>query len=144
MWFFNAVNAWLARWLAAVLVILFAVATFSVVSGEQHHSQDTAQIRSLVGRLQMQNDCLTSFANQMYDSLHPRQSASEALQGADTAFNVALLKVINDALTGDPAAHADALVLKARLEAKTGLAESLSRDRARNPYPSPPKKVCPT
>lgn len=95
---------------------------------------------------QAQSACLTTYANGMYDSLHPRQAASEALQRADNKFNDAMVRLFQDALAKNPdpaRTRADVVAISKAAQHKQAVAASLSTERAQNPYPQPPKKVCP-
>ena len=82
--------------------------------------------------------CFDAYANDLADSLEPRQRATEDLQDAD----VEVTHAIKVALTPghdkrDVAALQDAIAAKARMQAR------LEVQREANPYPSAPRKVCP-
>lgn len=154
------VNRWITHWLAPLLLVVFLIAGYAVVQGSRNHSKDQSGIKAVVQQVQDQNDCLISFANRLYDSLSPRQKASEELQQADRRFKrvdqrfaESLSQLLTDARINhadqETLAH-DAAVLQRTTEAKAkalahanAVSNRLDRKRVQNPYPLPPKKVCP-
>lgn len=134
------VNQWVTHWLALIAAVVLVATAFVYITGTRQHTEDQAGLRA-------QSACFRTFANKLHDSLVPRQHASKRLQHADTLFNDALLRVLTDALSPHPnpvKGRRDALALRDASAAKKALAERLNRDRAANPYPPPPEKVCPT
>lgn len=132
-------KTWWDRW-ANVAVGLFMIVMALLIGNSQLQHNDDQHA------LQKQSSCLTTYANQLYDSLNPRQSANESLQRADEQFNDALVALLKVALSPNPdesVRRADALKLAAAAQHKQHVADMLSAERARNPYPPPPKKVCP-
>jgi len=153
-------NEWLKRWFAPIVIALFAISAFSVYQGSHNHNADqrsfSAQgqqlvhqqhrLKHLVQALKHQNTCLVQFANRTHDSLVPRQTAAKRLQRADNVYNQRMQTLFSDFLRtplDQIKIHKDFLRVNAALSAKIALAAELNRDRARNPYPPPPKKVCP-
>lgn len=139
-----------------VFVIVATVLTYQsqqqASDAQRGHYADVAALKAqaakldvLTQRLKAQSACLIRYANGNYDSLEPRQKAAKQLQAADNRFNDAFVVVLNDIFAApDPAkSRADALALKAAASAKQMLANRLNAERAKNPYPPPPKKVCP-
>lgn len=132
-------KTWLDRWLMLVVGGFMIVVSVLVWNGQRQHDDDQRQ-------LQAQSACVTQYANRLYDSLTPRQAASESLQAADEAFNDALVTLLKDTLSAHPVqatSRADAVALAKAAQHKQMVADQLSTERADNPYPSPPKKVCP-
>lgn len=134
------IKAWVKR--RPLVVVGCFLVVMALLTYQSQRESGTA-----LHTVQDQSMCLTTYANQLYDSLTPRQSASEALQAADSAFNDALVTLLKEALSGHPdqtKAHADAVALAAAAQHKQSVADHLSTERAANPYPPPPKKVCPS
>lgn len=156
----DRVNAALARRLALIVVLILLVAGYSIIHGQRQGARDQAAIRAQAATAKVQADCVTQYANRLYESLAPRQRAAKRLQAADTAYksadavvNAALLQLLRDALVTHPNPNRnkqDAVVLKGALAAKqraatraNDLADQLNEERVRKPYPPPPKEVCP-
>lgn len=147
MGWLERINQWVTHWLALILVAIFIVTGYSIHKGSSQHSADESKIRGLVTAQGDQNTCLTQFANRLYDSLSPRQKASESLQRADNAFNDALVALLKDSLTSGTTMGqqlSDAEQLQAAAQHKQDVAAHLNAERAHNPYPSPPRKACPS
>lgn len=136
--------------LLGVFLILMAGLTY----------QSQRESGGAVDAVRAQSACLTTYANQLYDSLTPRQKAAEALQNADKRFKKAdqvfaeaLGTLLSDAIGGTASEETrtqDAVDLQRATEAKAralahanAVADRLSRKRAQNPYPAPPKEACP-
>lgn len=146
------IKAWLQKRQMVVLgvfLIVMALLTYQSQrdsSDSQHKSDEAlAGLRTVVVELQVQNSCLATYANQLHSSLVPRQHAAKQLQAADNLFNDAFVVVLTDIFGGASQAQskADALALKDAASAKQALADRLNHERSVNPYPPPPKKVCP-
>jgi hypothetical protein len=140
-------QAWVRRRVTVwtVIAVLMLVIAAQGVMSARAHQEDQAGIRGLVMDLQRHDACLTAYANQLHDSLAPRQRASKRLQAADEAYNGALLALLTDAAHKAPQGkiRLDAKVLRQSARHKQDVAAQLNRERARRPYPSPPKDVCP-
>jgi hypothetical protein len=86
---------------------------------------------------QHQTDCLTQYANELYDSLQPRQVSAQKLQHADIAFKrsvAALLEPGHDSR--------DLVAVRKALAHNTQVADRLTTSRQANPYPPPPRRIC--
>lgn len=147
------IKPWLDRWgmyVVGVLLILIALLTY----------QSQRASNQAVDEVTRQSACLTTYANRLYDSLTPRQHANEQLQRADQRFKradqvfaEALGKLLSDALAGrstEAQRTRDAIDLQRATEAKAralahanAVSDRLNQKRAENPYPLPPKAVCP-
>lgn len=156
----NEVKAWSRRWwqaLVGVFVILCACLTAWSSATSQNADRGS---RQAVAELSHQSQCLTSYANQLYDSLNPRQRANERLQNADKRFKradqvfaEALSQLLADALDPNSSVEVrtnDAIALQRATEAKAAalkhanyISRRLEVARDQNPYPPPPKEVCP-
>lgn len=150
---------WRKRWTAIVGLFCIAMALLTYQSAhDSNRASETST--SALREVQAQSACLTSYANQLYDSLTPRQHAFDRLQRADRHFKrvdqkfaEALGKLLSDALGGkasEATRTQDAIDLQHATEAKAralahanDVSDRLDRKRAQNPYPLPPKAVCP-
>jgi hypothetical protein len=126
------------RWplLVGAFCILMALLTYQS-SRESGQARDVSL--SALREVQRQNVCLTNYANRLYDSLSPRQESIEQLGDADIAFKKAVLRLFDQKISQDKRSHD----LRSSVQANIRLFEHLSHERASNPYPSPPKQVCP-
>lgn len=146
-------NEALSRRIALIVVAILLISGYSILHSTRQGDRDQRA-------LQAQANCTTQYANRNYEALAPRQRAAKKLQNADTAYkradavvNAALLQLLRDALVTHPSPSRnkeDAVVLKGALAAKqraatraNDLAARLNEERARKPYPQPPKEVCP-
>lgn len=116
--------------LTLTCVILIAIGVQAGISAQQHNSDSR-------GREALKS-CVAQFENRLYESLKPRQAAAQRLQAADSEFNRAVLALFKPGHD-----KADVARVKAAAHHKQRVADSLTRLRDRNPYPAPPKKVCP-
>lgn len=115
--------------LTIAVVALLGVGVQITISSAQGNRDDDFRNRQVV--------CLNAYANQLYDSLKPRQTSAELLQAADQRFNHAVVNLFepgND--------KADVARVRRAAEAKQRLADQLTHERAANPYPQPPRAVC--
>lgn len=81
--------------------------------------------------------CLDTYANDLADSLTPRQRATEDLQAADKQVSVA----IKAALTPGHDKR-DLHALQDAVAAKVRMQNRLDAQRNANPYPDAPREVC--
>lgn len=126
------------RW--PVLVGAFCVVmAFMTYQSQQDSGRANDASTGALHEVQAQNDCLTSYANQLYDSLSPRQAAAERLQSADQRFKKAVALLFRQDV--DPKVKEKRL--RHAVQSNIRLGDRLSRERAQNPYPPPPKQVCP-
>jgi type VI protein secretion system component VasK len=152
-------RAWLARMRRRVSILNVVAVLMAGLAVQGFYSQHRANeadrnaahaatdAAAAIAGLQAQNDCLAKFGNRLYDSLHPRQHVSKLLQRADGAYTDAFVNLL-EALLVDHAPQAvttrDALAVKAAAEHKQAVSARLNAERAKTPYPRPPRRVCPT
>lgn len=133
------VKTWWDAWGMSVVGALLLVIALLMWQSQKDSGRALREV-------QRQSGCLTTYANQLYESLAPRQKASEALQEADEDFNDALVALLTDSLSVSPdrdQVHKDAVALQKAAQHKQQVSAQLSEKRAQNPYPAPPKEVCP-
>jgi hypothetical protein len=81
--------------------------------------------------------CFDQYANDLADSLTPRQQATEDLQAADVRVTAAIKVAL---IPGHDTA--DKAELQAAIAAKARMQNRLDEQRIANPYPEAPRKVC--
>lgn len=82
-------------------------------------------------------ECFDQYANDLADSLEPRNSANQELATADKARDEALVDLLEP---GNDAADNQAFI--EANDAKVEIQDKLAETRAKNPYPDPPREVC--
>lgn len=85
--------------------------------------------------LRSEYSCVNDYANNLADSLEPRQSASETLQRRQADVFEATAALLDGQ---DP----DGAELAAALDEYESARADLEDERAANPYPQPPREVC--
>jgi hypothetical protein len=134
------VKAWLDKWGMYVVGALLIVIALLTYQSQRDSSASRVVSGTALSEVQQQNTCMTTYANRLYESLTPRQQAAESLQGADNAFAQTLLRLLTKPSTNP---DVNKKVLTRSVKHKIAVADHLSRERAANPYPPPPKVVCP-
>lgn len=81
--------------------------------------------------------CFDKYANDLADSLAPRQKATEDLQDADKRVTLAIQAAL---VPGRD--KSDLAELKAANAAKARMQQRLEQQREENPYPDAPREVC--
>lgn len=81
--------------------------------------------------------CFNDYANKNADSQETRQAATEALQKADAAQDVAIAAALTPGATREDFAR-----VRVATAAKIAKQEELATQRRINPYPDAPREVC--
>lgn len=119
---------WLVTLAAFVLIAIGIQAGISA----QQHSQDASRIQALA-------TCVAQYENRLSVALPPVRSASRQNDSADIEFKRAVL-----ALFAPGAGHKEVAAVKRALAHNIDVYDHLGHVRQANPYPTPPKKVCPS
>lgn len=85
--------------------------------------------------LQREYSCVNDYANDLADSLEPRQAASELLQRRQAAVFKKTAQLIDGR---DPGGRQ----LAGALDRYQAARDALEDERVDNPYPQPPREVC--
>lgn len=113
--------------MAVALVLLGAQLYF----GQRQHNDDVARITRL-------SECVATYENQFSASLSPISAASKQNGGADIAWKRAVARLF---VPGHN--KRDTAAVKRTLAHNIAVYDRLARERALNPYPRPPRVVCP-
>lgn len=81
--------------------------------------------------------CFNDYANDLADSLEPRQHAAKQLERADKRQDRAILRALTPGAT-----RRDFIAVREATEAKLTKRRELATERRENPYPDAPREVC--
>lgn len=92
-----------------------------------------------VGYSLVQHDvsCFNQYANDLADSLAPRQTAAKQLELADKRQDRAIQRALTPGAT-----RRDFIAVRKATEAKLAKRHELALERKENPYPDAPREVC--
>lgn len=138
------IKRWLDKWQMSVVGVFLIAAAVLMYQDQQQHGEDTAKIaaaaaqaKSSAAQVKQLGECVAAYDNRLSASLQPVRRASKRNGAADIAFKRAVADLF---IPGHN--KRDIARVKQTLRHNLAVYDSLTRQRARNPYPSPPKKVC--
>ena len=135
------IKTWVDKWQMSIVSLFMVATALLIYHGQQQHNEeraeDTAKIARAAAQVKQLGECVAAYDNRLSASLQPVRKASKRNGAADIEFKRAVAALF---IPGHD--KRDIAAVKKTLHHNLAVYDSLTREREKNPYPSPPKKVC--